>query len=93
MERVESDLDPKFGAPRGQPPPMSIKAHVDSPLLNKHLIIYWRIWDLWGLTNLVASCVTKFDDTLPRLWMIRGDSVRATHGFPAEVFASKTALG
>jgi hypothetical protein len=28
------------------------------------LIMYWRIWDLWGPTNLVALTVVKLDDTL-----------------------------
>jgi hypothetical protein len=31
------------------------------------LIMYWCIHDLLGPTNLVASCVAEFDDTLPYL--------------------------
>jgi hypothetical protein len=27
------------------------------------LIMYWRIRDLWGLINLVASTVVELDDT------------------------------
>jgi hypothetical protein len=29
------------------------------------LIMYWCIRDLWGPTNLVASCVVELDDILP----------------------------
>jgi hypothetical protein len=29
------------------------------------LIMYWRIQDLWGPTNLVALCVAELDDTIP----------------------------
>jgi hypothetical protein len=32
--------------------------------MNKHLIMYWRLQDLWGPANIVASCVTELDDTL-----------------------------
>jgi hypothetical protein len=35
--------------------------------MSKHLITYWHIRDLWGPANLVTSCVTELDDTLPRL--------------------------
>jgi hypothetical protein len=31
------------------------------------LIMYWRIWDLWGPTNIAASMVAELDDTLPYL--------------------------
>jgi hypothetical protein len=31
------------------------------------LIMYWRIRDLWGSANLVASTVTELDDTSPFL--------------------------
>ncbi len=31
--------------------------------MNKHLIIYCHIWDLWGPANLVASTVAELDDT------------------------------
>ena len=27
------------------------------------LIMYWRIWDLWGPANLVASTIAELDDT------------------------------
>jgi hypothetical protein len=33
------------------------------PCYNKHWVVYWRIRDLWGLTNLVASTVTELDNT------------------------------
>jgi hypothetical protein len=42
---------------------VSIKDHVDWALLQQTLIMYWRIRDLWGPTNLVASMVTELDDT------------------------------
>jgi hypothetical protein len=47
------------------------------------LIMYWRIRDLWGPANLVASCVTEFDDTLPYLHCIHWDSAWGTHGCPS----------
>jgi hypothetical protein len=47
--------------------------------MNKHLIIYWCIWDLWGPANLVASTVVELDDTPPYLMDDRRDSVGATH--------------
>jgi hypothetical protein len=70
---------------------MSIKAHVGWALMNKHLIMYWCLWDIWSPTNLVASCVTELDNTLPNLWMSRKDSV----GPPTECLPRhlKTALG
>jgi hypothetical protein len=43
------------------------------------LIMYWRIWDLWGPTNLLASSIAKLDDTLPYLLDDRRDSAWATH--------------
>jgi hypothetical protein len=42
--------------------------------MKKHLIMYWRIRDIWSPTNLVASCVAKLDDTLLLMDVIR-DSV------------------
>jgi hypothetical protein len=39
-------------------------------LNEQSLIMYWCIRDLWGLTNLVASCVVELNNTLPRLWML-----------------------
>jgi hypothetical protein len=57
------------------------------------LIMYWRIRDLWGPANLVASTVAELDDTLPRFMDIQWDSVWASHGVPVEVFMWKMALG
>jgi hypothetical protein len=54
--------------------------------MNKHLIMYWRIRDLWIPAYLVASYVTKLDDTLPRFMGVQWDSVRATHGVSAEAY-------
>jgi hypothetical protein len=45
---------------------VSIKDRVGCSLLQQALIMYWHIYDLWGLTNLVASMVIELDDTLPR---------------------------
>jgi hypothetical protein len=72
---------------------MSIKDYVGWALLQQALIMYWRIHDLWGPTNLVALTVAELDDTLPRFMDDRRDSVRATHGLPIEVFVWKMALG
>jgi hypothetical protein len=47
------------------------------------LIMYWRIRDLWGPINIVASCVTESDDTLPYLMGVQWDSAWATHGCPS----------
>jgi hypothetical protein len=33
------------------------------PCCNKHWVMYWRIWDLWGPANLVAPTVVELDDT------------------------------
>jgi hypothetical protein len=55
--------------------------------------MYWRIQDIWNLTNLVASTVTELDDTLPRFMDDRRDSVQATHGLLIKVFMWKTTLG
>jgi hypothetical protein len=52
--------------------------------VNKHLIMYWRIQDLWGPTNLVASCVTKTQAILPYLMGVYRDSAWATHGYPSQ---------
>jgi hypothetical protein len=42
---------------------MSIKDRVGWALLQQALIMYWRIQDLWGPANLVASIVAELDDT------------------------------
>jgi hypothetical protein len=61
---------------------VSIKHRVSWALLQQALIMYWRIQDLWGPTNLVASTVVELDDTLPLFTDVQWDSVRATHGCP-----------
>jgi hypothetical protein len=61
--------------------------------MNKHLIMYWRVQDIWSPTNLVALYVIELDDTLSRFMDVQWDSVRATHGVSAEVFAWKTTQG
>jgi hypothetical protein len=33
------------------------------PCCNKHWVVYWSIWDLWGPVNLVPSTVTELDET------------------------------
>jgi hypothetical protein len=58
-EKAASGLDHKFEAPRWSPPPVLIKVYISWALLNKHLIIYWCIWDIWSPANLVASCVHR----------------------------------
>jgi hypothetical protein len=62
---------------------MSIKAPVGWALMNKHLIMYWRIRDLWGPTNIVASCVTEMKAILAYLTGVHRDSAWATHGCPS----------
>jgi hypothetical protein len=61
--------------------------------MNKNLIMYYCIQDLWGLTNLVPSCVTELDDTLPRFMGVQWDSVLTTRGVSAEAYTWKTTLG
>jgi hypothetical protein len=39
------------------------------------LIMYCLIRDLLGPANVVASCVSELDNTLPHLWMSRRDSI------------------
>jgi hypothetical protein len=56
------------------------------------LIMYWRIWDLWGPTNLVALTVADLDDTPPYFMDVQWDSVRATHGVSVKAYTWKTAL-
>jgi hypothetical protein len=72
---------------------VSIKDRVGWALLQQALIMYWRIWDLWGPTNLVASTVAELDNTLPRFTNVQWDSVWATHGLPIKVLMWKSALG
>jgi hypothetical protein len=61
--------------------------------LHQALTMYWRIRDLWGPANLVASTVTELDNTLPCFADVQWNSVQATHGVPIEVFEWKTTLG
>jgi hypothetical protein len=42
---------------------VSVEDHVGWALLQQVLIMYWRIRDLWGPTNLVALAVIELDDT------------------------------
>jgi hypothetical protein len=69
-----------------------LRPHVSWALMNKHLIMYWCIQDLWGPANLVASCVTELDDTIPPYRCYTG-WCWATHGVSAEADTWKTALG
>jgi hypothetical protein len=55
--------------------------------------MYWRIHDLWGSANLVASTVTELDDILPRLMDTNWDSVWATHGCPSRLSCGRLSLG
>jgi hypothetical protein len=43
---------------------MSVKAYVGSVLMNKHLNVLTHMGHMKS-RNLVASCVTELDDTLP----------------------------
>jgi hypothetical protein len=72
---------------------VSIKDRIGWALLHQALIMYWRIWDLWGPAILVASIVTELDDNLPRFTDVQWDTVGATYGLPVEVFVWKIALG
>jgi hypothetical protein len=70
-------------------PVVSIKACVGWVLLTKLLIMYWRIWDLWGLANLVVLRVTETEAILPYLMGVHQDR----HGPPMNAYrgiASKT---
>jgi hypothetical protein len=44
-------------------PPMSIEDRSSGPD-EQDWVVYWRIHDLWGPANLVASTVAELDDTL-----------------------------
>jgi hypothetical protein len=70
-----------------------IKERVGWGPLLQALIMYWRIQDLCGPTNLIGSTMTELDDTLPYFTDVRWDSVRVTHCLPIEVFVWKTVLG
>jgi hypothetical protein len=59
---------------------VSIKARVGWVRMNKLLIMYWHIQDLWGPTNLVALCVAGMKDILPYLTDVKWDSAWAIHG-------------
>jgi hypothetical protein len=63
---------------------VSIKAHVGWAMLNKHLIMYLHIRDIWSPTNLVGSMVAELDDTPPNITGVQWDSVGATHRFPSQ---------
>jgi hypothetical protein len=54
---------------------VSIKAHVGWAMLNKHLIMYLHIRDIWSPTNLVGSMVAELDDTPPNITGVQWDSV------------------
>jgi hypothetical protein len=56
------------------------------------LIKYCRIRDLWGPANLVASTVTKLDDSPPYLMDDRSDSVGGHPRIPVEVSRGRLAL-
>jgi hypothetical protein len=53
---------------------VSIKDCFGWALLPQALIMHWRIWDLCGPANLIASTVIELDDTLPRFTNIQWDS-------------------
>jgi hypothetical protein len=55
--------------------------------------MYWRIWDLCGPANLVASTVAELDDTLPRLTDVHSDSVWATHRCSSRLSCARHVLG
>jgi hypothetical protein len=59
-----------------------IKARIGWVRMNKLLIMYWRIQDLWGPANLVTLCVAETEAILPYLMDVRRDSAWATHGCP-----------
>jgi hypothetical protein len=71
---------------------VSVKARVGSVRMNKHLNVLTHTIHMESL-NLVASCFDELDDTLPHFMGVQCDSVRATHGVFAEVYAWKTTLG
>jgi hypothetical protein len=63
-----------------------IKDCIGWALLQQELIMYWRIWDLWGPANLVASTVADLYDTLPHFADAQWDSVRTTYRLSVKVF-------
>jgi hypothetical protein len=54
----------KFRALSWYPPPVPVKARVSWVRMNKHLNVLTHTGHTESL-NLVASCVTELDDTLP----------------------------
>jgi hypothetical protein len=71
---------------------VSVKTHVNSALMNKHLNVQTQTGQMES-PNFVASCVDGLDDTLPHFMGVQWDSVRATHGVFTEAYAWKMALG
>jgi hypothetical protein len=55
--------------------------------------MYWLIRDIWSPANLVASCVTKLDNALPRFMDVQWDSFWATHRVSTDAFAWNITLG
>jgi hypothetical protein len=75
------------------PSPVSTKDRIGWAMLQQALIIYLRIHDLWGPTNLVALTANELDDTLPHLTNLHWDSVWATHGCPSRLSCGRHSIG
>jgi hypothetical protein len=68
---------------------MSVKDRSSDP--GKQVwVVYWRIWDFLGPTNILASLVTELDNTLPYLMDDRREGAWATHGVSVEAYVWKT---
>jgi hypothetical protein len=70
---------------------VSIKPHVGWVQMNKHLNVLEHTGHVES-PNLVASCVTELDDTLPPYGCYTG-SCRASHSVSVEAYEWKMALG
>jgi hypothetical protein len=66
---------------------VSIMDHVGCALLPQALSCVLMHTGFIGSRKLSSLTVIELDDTLPRFMGVHWDSVRATHGLPAEVFA------
>jgi hypothetical protein len=71
---------------------VSVKTRVSWVRMNKQLNVLTHTGHMKS-PNLLASCVDKLDDTLPRFIGVQWDSVRATHGVSVEAYTWKTTLG
>jgi hypothetical protein len=81
--KVESGLMSYSELQGGSPRLCRLRTASVVPCCNEHWVVYWCIWDLWGLANLVASTVAELDDT-PLYFM---DDIGIVFGPPTDYLA------